>query len=194
MANFDQAVEKTLKWEGGKTTDTGGFTNFGISQKAYPGLDIGNLTRDGAKAIYRRDYWEPLGLDNVADQASAAALFDFAVNAGLGRARTEAQAALKAAGIAADKGAALVAAVNSMGARFASELTNRRLEFYRALAAKNPSKYGVYLAGWEKRAKSFFSGAAGMAQAAVSNKLTWAILAAAVLAGGYWYYQKKTRA
>ena len=70
MASFEPAVEKTLRWEGGKTTDTGGFTNFGISQKAYPGLDIEHLTRDGAKAIYRRDYWEPLNLDAVADQAS----------------------------------------------------------------------------------------------------------------------------
>lgn len=192
MASFDLAVEKTLKWEGGKTTDTGGFTNFGISQNAYPNLDIEHLTRDGAKAIYRRDYWDALALDKVGDQASAAAMFDFAVNAGLSRARTEAQAALLAAGIASDKGAALVDSMNRMGAAFASALTNRRIAFYRGLAAKNPSKYGQYLTGWEKRAKSFFSGASGIAQGLAGSKITWVILAAAI-GGGYWYYKKRIK-
>lgn len=193
MADFNSAVEKTLRWEGGKTTDTGGFTNFGVSHKAYPGLDIENLTRDGAKSIYKRDYWEPLNLDAVLDQASASALFDFAVNAGISRAKAEAQAALQGAGIQADKGAGLVPAINHLGAAFATALTNRRIDFYRALAAKNPSKYGSYLAGWEKRARSFFSGAAGLAQAAALSPMTWAVLAAA-LAGGIWYYNRTKRA
>ena len=194
MADFNAAVEKTLRWEGGKTTDTGGFTNFGISSKAYPNLDIANLTRDGAEEIYRRDYWNPLGLDNVDDQDSANALFDFGVNGGLGRARTEAQAALQAAGIAADKGYGLVTAINSMGPAFATAFTNRRIAFYRALSEKNPDKYGKYLAGWEKRANDFFSEAAAVAQDAGSNAMTWVILAAAAAGLGYWYYKKRKRA
>jgi lysozyme family protein len=54
MSNFDLAVEFVLRHEGGlvhNPHDPGGTTNFGISQRAYPEVDIGNLTRDEAKEI-----------------------------------------------------------------------------------------------------------------------------------------------
>lgn len=57
---FDECVEIILKMEGGfvnHPNDPGGATNFGISARAYPHLDIRCLTRDEAKEIYRRDYW-----------------------------------------------------------------------------------------------------------------------------------------
>ena len=38
--------------------DPGGETNYGISKRAYPDVDIKNLTEDGAKDIYKRDYWD----------------------------------------------------------------------------------------------------------------------------------------
>src|SRR5207248_918577 len=41
----------------------GGETNFGISKRKYPTLDIKNLTDLGAVAIYRRDYWDRNFLD-----------------------------------------------------------------------------------------------------------------------------------
>jgi lysozyme family protein len=37
--------------------DSGGETKFGISKKAYPNLDIKNLTLDQAKEIYNSEYW-----------------------------------------------------------------------------------------------------------------------------------------
>ena len=40
--------------------DPGGETKFGISKRAHPDLDIANLTRDQAGAVYRRDYWDRL--------------------------------------------------------------------------------------------------------------------------------------
>jgi lysozyme family protein len=51
-----------LEWEGhGIITDdpddTGGLTRWGISQKAYPDLDIRGLTREDANLIYHKDYW-----------------------------------------------------------------------------------------------------------------------------------------
>ena len=60
--DFEKAVEFVLKHEGGYTfnpKDPGGETNFGISKKAYPNLNIKDLTRDQAKEIYRIDYWNP---------------------------------------------------------------------------------------------------------------------------------------
>jgi lysozyme family protein len=58
--DFQKAIEFCLRWEGGHHTDPddpGGETNFGISKRQYPDLDIGALTRDQAITIYHQDYW-----------------------------------------------------------------------------------------------------------------------------------------
>lgn len=62
-------------------------TNFGISAMAYPNLDIENLTQEDAKAIYKRDFWDKIDGDNIPYPLSTA-VFDFAVNSGIGRARS----------------------------------------------------------------------------------------------------------
>jgi len=59
MANFNQALKKTLVFEGGYVNDPddpGGETNFGISKRAYPDLDIPNITDRQVRNIYWRDY------------------------------------------------------------------------------------------------------------------------------------------
>lgn len=61
--------------------DPGGETKFGISKRAYPALDIKNLTREQAAEIYRRDYWEPCQCDELPFPL-ALAVFDGAVNQG----------------------------------------------------------------------------------------------------------------
>ena len=81
---FDTAVTAILSYEGGYVNDPndpGGETNWGISKRAYPNLDIRNLTRDRAVEIYRRDYWDSLGCDRF-PPLIAIALFDGAVNQG----------------------------------------------------------------------------------------------------------------
>lgn len=82
MATFEAAIDYVLANEGGLVNDPadpGGLTNFGISQRTYPGVDIRNLTRDEAAAIYKRDYWR---YDDIADQRVATKLFDAHVNMG----------------------------------------------------------------------------------------------------------------
>lgn len=59
-ADFERALEFVLRWEGGYVNDPedpGGETKYGISKRAYPNLDIKNLTLSQAKEIYYRDYW-----------------------------------------------------------------------------------------------------------------------------------------
>lgn len=81
--SFDSAVQFVIAEEGGFSADPndpGGATKYGISQRAYPGLDIARLTKLDATNIYRRDYWDrlpslPVPIDFIA--------FDFAVNAGI---------------------------------------------------------------------------------------------------------------
>lgn len=81
---FLEAVEHILELEGGfiaHPKDPGGSTNFGISQKSYPNLDIKNLTKSEAIKIYLRDYWLPLRLDEL-PEVLRLCLFDCAINQG----------------------------------------------------------------------------------------------------------------
>lgn len=73
--NFERAAAFVLKQEvepghehdGSLHTDPadpGGTTRFGISQKAYPKIDLTKLDYNGAIAIYK-DIWVAAGCDNL---------------------------------------------------------------------------------------------------------------------------------
>jgi lysozyme family protein len=99
-AVFDAAVGFVLKEkiEGGYVNDPrdpGGETNFGISKRSYPKVNMKTLTRDGAIAIYKRDYWDAVNCDALPPML-AVALFDCAVNQGAGIAPKLLQRALGA--------------------------------------------------------------------------------------------------
>ena len=90
MTDFEHAFQKTIIFEGGDSNDpddNGGLTRYGISQRAYPDLDIKALTLDAAKELYRRDYWDKCGCDRMNDQRHAEIIFDIAVNMGVGAAK-----------------------------------------------------------------------------------------------------------
>lgn len=94
--NFDIAIERVLGHEGGlvdNPNDPGGLTQWGISQRSYPLVDIRNLTREGAVAIYRRDFWCRVNADALYDGVAYQAL-DFAINSGVGTAIRYLQRAL----------------------------------------------------------------------------------------------------
>ncbi len=81
--NFDCAFDNLSYHEGGyvnNPADPGGETKYGISKRSYPKLDIKNLTREQAKAIYFSDFWGPLP-KGVHDTVKFH-LFDLAVNSG----------------------------------------------------------------------------------------------------------------
>ncbi len=94
---FKEAFLETLGHEGGYVNDPadpGGETNWGISKRSFPDLDIKSLTIDEAKEIYRRKYWDRLMLSDLDSGHIAGELFDTAVNAGRGTATRIAQRAL----------------------------------------------------------------------------------------------------
>jgi len=94
---FDTAFDRLLGHEGGYVNhpkDPGGETNWGISKRSYPGVDIKNLTREQAAQIYLRDFWQPLGAAPAAVKFQA---FDFAVNSGIQTAIRKLQAAIDVA-------------------------------------------------------------------------------------------------
>ena len=83
---FDECFAKLIGHEGelsNHPADKGGMTKYGISQRAYPALDIAALTLDTAKEIYRRDYWSRAQCDRL-PPALAFQVFDGAVNSGIG--------------------------------------------------------------------------------------------------------------
>lgn len=94
MIDFTKAFERLIGHEGGYSNnpaDPGGETNWGISKRSYPNVDIKNLTRKQAEDIYFRDFWEPLG---DAPDAVKFQVFDFAVNSGIPTAIRKLQAAI----------------------------------------------------------------------------------------------------
>src|SRR5579862_3236474 len=82
---FETAVDFVLTAEGGLVddpSDPGGVTKFGISQRAYPNLNIRELTIADAKALYRKDYWDRCSCDKL-PAGIAFVVFDAAVNQGV---------------------------------------------------------------------------------------------------------------
>jgi lysozyme family protein len=97
--NFDLAFDRLIGHEGGyvdNPADPGGETNWGISKRSYPNINIKTLTRDGAKEIYRRDFWARVNADKLFDGV-AYQLFDFAINSGIETAVRYFQRALRVA-------------------------------------------------------------------------------------------------
>lgn len=55
------AMSWVIKTEGGYVNDPddmGGETNYGITKRTYPEVDVKNLTIEQAMSIYRTDYWD----------------------------------------------------------------------------------------------------------------------------------------
>ena len=91
---FDKVIDRVLSHEGAFQNDAGdrgnwttgrvgsgelNGTKFGISAASFPDIDILNLTREDAKAIYRRRYWDIV--TGVSD-AVRFQLLDAAINHG----------------------------------------------------------------------------------------------------------------
>jgi lysozyme family protein len=99
LASVNFVLAKEI--EGGYVNDPrdpGGETNFGISKRSYPRVNIKELTREEAVAIYHRDYWQAVKAQSMPPMIAVAA-FDAAVNQGVSAAARLLQ---KAAGVTAD--------------------------------------------------------------------------------------------
>jgi lysozyme family protein len=84
--NFDEAWDLTMTWEGGATVhqvggDPGGLTKYGISQRAYPEVDIRSLSKFRAQLFAKRDYWDKVSADEL-PAALRWDVFDAAFNHG----------------------------------------------------------------------------------------------------------------
>ena len=145
---FDECVRKLLIHEGVDSDhpqDKGGRTKFGISKSAYPNIDIPNLTKDQAIAIYRRDYWDKMKCDQL-PSGVAHTVFDMAVNMGPARAGKILQESCgaKADGII---GSTTIAKANAADhASIVQDLASKREVYYRSC-----DKFPIFGKGWLNR-------------------------------------------
>lgn len=152
---FASIVRQVIAREGGATVtndpdDRGGLTKYGISHRSYPGLDIRNLSEAQAIEIYRRDYWQPLRLDEIQHTGIAAAIFDTGVNMGTG---TAARLAQSLAGVPVDGiiGPVSVRAINGAEpSLYLAMFVLSRIERHSQICTRDPSQR-KYLHGWVKR-------------------------------------------
>ena len=150
MADFNLAIPIVLKNEGGYVydpNDPGGETNFGISKRSYPDVDIKGLTSALAAAIYQRDFWK---FGGITDQGVANKLFDSYVN----MEHTAIKIAQTIAAVAVDGeyGPGTEAAINYIDpAGFLVQYRTALEQHYRDIVRSNPAEQ-EFLAGWLRRA------------------------------------------
>lgn len=103
--NFDTAFHKLLGHEGAYANhpnDPGGETMWGVTKRVaqangYMG-EMRDLSVDTAKAIYRKDYWNPVQAEKL-PSVLRYAVFDAAVNSGVAQSAKWLQ---RAVGVTAD--------------------------------------------------------------------------------------------
>ena len=148
MIAFDAAFDRLIGHERGYVNDPndpGGETNWGISKRSYPDIDIKNLTREQAKEIYRRDFWERIHGDDLYDGVAFQS-FDFAVNSGI---ETAVRALQRAIGVAPD---GLWGPVSRAAAKALSESdTIMRLNAERLDFMTRRSNWPHHGRGWARR-------------------------------------------
>lgn len=138
---FETALKPVLKWEGGFSnhpSDTGGATNMGITHEVYrkwlskkglPQKNVKDITKEEVRQIYYENYWVPSGANQLAQTnlPLAVAVFNAAVNMGVGRAKEILQRA------------------GQSHVSFLQEMEN----LYRRFASRGGQ--GVFLKGWLNR-------------------------------------------
>ena len=155
---FKNAIKIILKHEGGYVddpVDPGGETNMGISKKAYPYLNIKELTQKDVEDIYLRDYWKKAKVDKVPLELRLI-YFDMVVNMGKSRAVKTLQESITAKGVPTDVDGGIGPKTISNALKSGLEperLRSYRVKYYADLINRKP-KLGKYWYGWYRRAIS----------------------------------------
>ena len=174
-SNFDAALKAVLKHEGGfvnHPADPGGATNLGITIGTARALgidvdgdgdtdilDIKKLRVEDAAKVYRAHYWDKVDGDYLPSGVDFA-VFDFAVNSGVGRASRFLQQIL---GVSVDGniGPKTVEAAQKMDATIlVNALCDRRMAFLRSLGT-----FKTFGKGWTRRVAEVRALALEMAKA-----------------------------
>ena len=156
LTEFNDIIEVVLHHEGGYVNDPddpGGETNFGIAKRSHPDVDIANLTKRGAKEIYKETYWDKNKVESLPVYLRHI-YFDMCVNQGKGTAVKILQRATNAKGadlkVDGGMGPMTLSAIN----KYSPELDRvrcYRLKHYYDLVNGKPEQER-FIFGWYKRA------------------------------------------
>lgn len=158
LSNFEFALDYTFANEGVLSNDKfdrGGITKYGIilDDLKRVGLKasedaIRNLTKDDAKLIYKKLYWDSLNLDEISHKGVATCLFDIGVVRGTGvppKCCTEICGSAKAN------------IVNLYDPdSFIQQFSERSASDFRQIVARNPTQYR-FIKGWLNRSNRLLS-------------------------------------
>lgn len=157
---FNKCMPIIFKHEGGYVwdpDDPGGETNMGICRLFYPNLDIKNLTKDKANAIYYYDYWLRAGIEGILQENAALQIFDMCVNARSKRHgfKKIIRIVQRLVGVDDDgiMGNVTRHAVNTYKGDFAHDFAHARKVYYEHRCEINPI-LSKYLVGWNRRVDS----------------------------------------
>ena len=154
LVSFNEIIEVVLHHEGGYVNDPkdpGGETNFGIAKRSHPDVDIKNLTKDGAKEIYKEHYWDRNKVEDLPEDLRHI-YFDMCVNQGRGRAVKIMQRAANAKGadlvVDGGMGPKTIAAMDGVELQ---RVRAYRVKYYADLVTRKPDLEKFYF-GWFRRA------------------------------------------
>ena len=154
LVEFDEIIEVVLHHEGGYVNDPddpGGETNFGIAKRSHPDVDIANLTKEGAKEIYKEHYWDRNKVEDLPEDLRHI-YFDMCVNQGRGRAVKIMQRAANAKGadlvVDGGMGPKTIAAMDGVELQ---RVRAYRVKYYADLVTRKPDLEKFYF-GWFRRA------------------------------------------
>ena len=153
-SNWDRSFQLLLKSEGGYVdhpSDPGGRTNLGVTQAVWENWvgrssnekEMRSLTAQMVEPLYKKKYWNacrcddlPIGIDYL--------VFDFAVNAGVGRSAKTLQTVVGTTpdGAIGVKTIAVVSSTDDLINKF----SNEKEKFYRSLPT-----FSVFGKGWLSR-------------------------------------------
>jgi len=153
LVEFDEIIEVVLHHEGGYVNDPddpGGETNFGVAKRSHPDVDIANLTKDGAKEIYKEHYWNKNKVESLSEELRHI-YFDMCVNQGRGRAVKILQHAAnaKGAGLKVDGGMGPMTIAAMDGVEL-DRVRAYRIKYYADLVTRKPDLEKFYF-GWFRR-------------------------------------------
>jgi lysozyme family protein len=136
--------------------DSGGLTKFGIDQASHPHVDIKALDYAGARQIYHDEEWTKCRCDDLPAGLDAA-VFDIAVNNGMGTSILLLQRALNKSGanpLLAEDGQigskTVFCAQHAERSELLEHLLSLREQRYHDIVAANPSQ-NKFLNGWLDR-------------------------------------------
>lgn len=147
--SFERALDIVLNLEGrdritDDPSDPGGLTKWGISQRAFPSIEIRTLTFEQAADLYRVFYWNKTRCDDLPEGVDLC-VFDMAVNCGVSAACKALQRAVNAIpdGVLGPQTLSAVKAIPK--ATVIERIMHQRITHYLRL------NKAMYLHGWLNR-------------------------------------------